>query len=74
MEINNYPDYLIYEDGRVFSKKSNKFLKPFTNSRCYYRVKLCKNGKMKDYHIHRLIAEHYIPNPKNKKYVDQDCL
>ena len=32
MEINNYPNYLIYEDGKVFSKKRNKFLKPQKNN------------------------------------------
>ena len=26
MEINGYPNYLIYKDGRVFSKKRNIFL------------------------------------------------
>ena len=25
MEIQDHPDYLIYDDGRVFSKKSNEF-------------------------------------------------
>ena len=25
MEIQNYPNYLIYEDGRVFSKKSKRW-------------------------------------------------
>ena len=70
MEINNYPDYLIYEDGRVYSKKTKRFLKPLNNNRGYLHVSLCNKGKRKTLRIHRLVAEHYIPNPHNKKEVD----
>ena len=70
MEINGYTEYLIYEDGRVWSKKSNKFLKPTTGGIGYKQVMLCNEGKHKRHSIHRLIALHYIPNPQNKKCVD----
>ena len=70
MEIIGYPNYLIYEDGRVFNKKYNRFRKPATNRNGYKYVNLCKNGKYKNFIIHRLIAEHYIPNPENKPCVD----
>ena len=70
MEINNYPNYLIYEDGRVFSKIKNKFLKHYLYNAGYYRVNLCKNGKDNKFLIHRLIAEHYIPNHEKKRCVD----
>ena len=37
MEIQDYPNYLIYDDGRVFSKKRKKrFLKPRLGSNGYY--------------------------------------
>jgi hypothetical protein len=65
MEIENHPNYLIYDDGRVFSKKRNKFLKQ-NKSGYYYSVALdCKT-----YQIHRLLALHYIPNPENLPCVD----
>ena len=70
MEIIGYTEYLIYEDGRVWSKKSNKFLKPGTNREGYKHVILYKEGKTKDHRIHRLVAEHYIPNRENKPCVD----
>ena len=70
MEIIDYPNYLIYEDGLVFSQKYNKFLKEQDNRDGYKRICLCKDGKQKHFLIHRLIAIHYIPNPDNLKEVD----
>tara|TARA_R110000803_G_scaffold65170_1_gene126307 strand:+ start:161 stop:631 length:471 start_codon:yes stop_codon:yes gene_type:complete len=73
MEIQNYPNYLIYEDGRVWSKKRTKskggFLKQ-NNQGHYLIVSLCLNGKPKQHYIHRLVGIHYIPNPENKEYID----
>ena len=31
----------------------------------YYRVTLAKNGQKKQKYLHRLLAEHFIPNPEN---------
>jgi hypothetical protein len=70
MDINNYEEYLIYKDGRVFSKKRNIFMKPNKNGEGYLRLNLCKNGKRKNFLIHRLIAEHYIDNPDNNPCID----
>jgi len=68
MEIQGYENYLIYPDGRVYSKKNNIFLKPKIDNG-YHRIKLCK-GKHKFYFIHRLVAKYYIPNTENKSFVD----
>jgi len=70
MEIINYPNYLIYRDGRVFSKKSNKFLKESTNKDGYKQLSLWKDRKEKKFKIHRLIGIHYIRNPENKETID----
>ena len=70
MEIEGYENYLIYDDGRVYTKKYNRFLKPRINSHGYYYVGLSKNSKQKNYKIHRLIGIHYIPNDENKPFVD----
>ena len=77
MDIIGYTDYLIYDDGRVYSKKSNKFLVQKLSGRDYLlegggynKVVLSLNGKTKNKIIHRLVAEHYIPNPNNLKCVD----
>tara|TARA_R100000951_G_scaffold45_1_gene136 strand:+ start:90 stop:539 length:450 start_codon:yes stop_codon:yes gene_type:complete len=68
MEIQNHPNYLIYPDGKVFSKKSNIFMKPCDNGTGYKYVSLYPGRK--NITIHRLVAIHYIPNPENKSEVD----
>ena len=70
MEIVDYPNYLIYEDGRVYNQKFKRYVKPRNNKYGYYQCKLCKNGKPKSVMIHRLVAIHYIPNPDNKPCID----
>jgi hypothetical protein len=69
MEIQDYPNYLIYNDGRVFSKKSNIVIKQVKFGD-YENISLFKNGKQKLFKLHRLVALHYIPNPENKSDVD----
>jgi len=70
MEIEGYSNYLIYEDGRVFSKKSRKMLKPSMAKNKYIVINLCNQGKVKMHYIHRLVAIHYIDNPHNYCEVD----
>ncbi len=70
MEIIGYPDYLIYSDGRVFSKRKNIFMKTQEDRSGYIRINLLHEGKQRNNKIHRLIASHYIPNPENKPEVD----
>ena len=71
MEIEGYSNYLIYPDGRVYSKNIKRFKKAYPNLRTkYIQCQLCKDGKHKTFKIHRLVALHYIPNPENKPEVD----
>ena len=69
-EINNYTNYLIYRDGRVWSKNSNRFLKAPVNSSGYLNINLYKDKVNETCSIHRLVAEHYIPNPDKLPQVD----
>ena len=56
-------------NGKVFYKRHAMFLKG-SISRGYLKVYLCKDGKVIQRYIHRLVAEHFIPNLKNKKEVN----
>ena len=63
MEVKDFPDYLIFRNGAVLSKKTKKFLKPCPDKDGYYKVYLYKNNKMKTIRVHRLVAEHYLNKP-----------
>lgn len=54
--------YAITTCGRVYNVKHNRFLKPIPEHQGYVRYALSKNGKVKFYYAHRLVAEHYIPS------------
>lgn len=70
-DIKNYEGlYGITSCGRVWSYENKCFLKPSINKKGYQRVNLYKNGKLKSFLVHRLVAEAYIPNPNNLPEVD----
>lgn len=57
--------YVIYDDGRLWSNKTQQFLKGACVSRdkrylCYC---LTLDGKSKHFYAHRLVAENFVPNP-----------
>lgn len=62
--------YAITPEGEVYSYKSKKFLTPYTAGNGYFKVKLCKDNEEKQYYVHRLVAEVYLPNPENLPQVD----
>ena len=55
-EIPNFPNYMATEDGRIWSKKSNKFLSLKSESKGYQKCNLYdKDGKIKNVRVHRMI-------------------
>ena len=69
-EIKGYENYTIDRDGKIWSKKSDIFLKPLVANKGYLMVGLYKNGKKKTFGIYHLLALAFIPNPENKLEVD----
>lgn len=63
-------EYTLYEDGRLWSHKSEKYMTPWM-MQGYPAVSLSK-GSTKTYKVglHRLLATHFIENPHNKEYVN----
>ena len=70
MEIQDYPNYLIYRDGRIYNNKRKRFLHPSKGSKGYIYVHLSNKGKGYTFRLHRLLATHYIANPNNYPMVD----
>lgn len=65
-KLENYSSYEIYEDGRIYSYKSRKWLTLKPRQDGYIRVRLVNdNGEIKDLYLHRIIAQTFIPNPEN---------
>ena len=62
--------YAATEDGRIWSYRSKKFLKPSKDRYSYLYVNLYKDGVRKTYRIHRLIAQTYLPNQNNLPQVN----
>lgn len=50
------------KDGKEMSQQKNEF--------GYMNVSLSKDGKQKQYKVHRLIAQAFIPNPQCKEQVN----
>lgn len=74
-------EYILYEDGSVYSHKRNRYLTIYPNEEGYLGVKLSnpsKGGKPRrgmKHSIHRLLARYFIPNPLNLEtvnHIDKD--
>lgn len=57
--------YTITEDGRIYSVRRSKYLKPLSNRDGYLFVIMNVGGKQYRERIHRLVAMHFIENKDN---------
>lgn len=69
-QIQNFLNYLIDDEGNVFNIETNKVLKGSIGEHGYKYYRLSKNGQKKMFYAHRLVAEHFIPNPNNLPIVN----
>lgn len=79
LQIKDFPEYYVTDMGDVYSRIYHPIqnpgtrirkVNPYTNRYGYSQVTLCKDGKHYTKRVHRLIAEHFIPNPDNKPQVN----
>ena len=69
--IKNANDYYALSDGRVWSAKTNTFVKQYKSKKGYMNVMLYLNKdehnkyKVKRFQAHRIVAQAFIPNPNN---------
>jgi len=69
-EPENFPNYLVYPNGDIKSKKTGRMLKPHKIKTGYHNVILEKNGRRRCASVHRLVGECHIDNPENKPQID----
>lgn len=71
LPIPNYESlYNITTDGKIYSLRTGKEVAQHINHNGYMRVNLWKNGGRKNFRVHRLVAETFLTNPKNKPEVN----
>lgn len=73
--ISGYENYIVFQDGRIFSTKYCNFLKANPDPKGYMKVGLRKgkghgNKGRHTKKVHRLVAEAFIPNPENLPQVN----
>lgn len=74
-KINGYENYDVSNFGNVRNnnfhrQKATKEIKKGIKPNGYIRVILSKDLKTKSFYVHRLVAESFIENKENKKYVN----
>lgn len=68
-DVINYEGlYLVSNTGKI--KRNNKILKIYNNGNNYMSVCLSKNGNVKKFYIHRIVAQSFLENKENKKEVN----
>lgn len=67
--------YQVSNFGQIMSLNYRKtgraeLMKLIKNKKGYLTVMLHKNGEYKKFLVHRLVAEHFIPNPENLPFIN----
>ena len=72
IEVKGYSGYFINKNGQVFSNRRGKLTEMSypKDKDGYIRICFSINSKRSYFRLHRLIAETFIPNPNNYKYVN----
>ena len=70
--VSGNANYQVSNIGRVRNVNTEKILKPRVggSGKCYFIVALYKDNTRANSYIHRLVAQEFIENSDNKKYVD----
>ena len=68
--IKGSEDYIIFENGSILNCVTDRFLRINNGAGFYKSVRLRKDNKPKTHHLHRLLANAFIPKIDGKRYVN----
>ena len=70
-QVKGYEGYYEVSDlGNIKSVRANILLSQHIKDNGYKKVTFKVNGKQKSHNVHRLVAETFLPNPNDYKYVN----
>lgn len=67
--VEGFPNYEVSNYGRVVNITRGNDLKPSPDKNGFLRVGLTKNGRVKHFALHRLVAQHFFLNYRDGKEV-----
>jgi hypothetical protein len=70
IKIPEFANYFATKSGKIFSKKSNKFLVPYETKAGYLKISIRSSEGVFTKVVHRLVAECYLPKIKDKNIVN----
>ncbi|WMM74449.1 HNH endonuclease [Rhodococcus pyridinivorans] len=65
--VQGYSNYVITDDGKVFSLFKNRWLKQYLTKNGYARVRLSSKGTERAFLVHRLVAQHFVHRDDDRK-------
>jgi len=68
-KLNNYEGYYINKNLEIFGKRGFK-LTPCLKPTGYLQIRFKINDKQITKQLHRVIAEHFIPNPNPEEFIE----
>lgn len=69
-EVEGYNRYSVSNTGRVRNNTTGRILKPCISSCGHHVVGLRRNNVSKTIAVEKLVAERFLPNPYDHKYIE----